>query len=111
MIGFVHFQEKIELCYICEQKIVDYKSQLHLTGSQTIVGISNNIGDRLAEKLENTSLPIPVHLKCRQCYTSPSMVDGNKRKGPDLTDDLIVRLWYGQKMAHTAMFVMITLHM
>ena len=58
-------------CGICGNKILGQNDNgyLHKAGAATIIKISEDLGDGLAEKIESMSFPITVHASCRKTYT------------------------------------------
>lgn len=71
---------RMELCGICEQTIMSDHGAIHANGLQTILNISRDIGDGLADKLSEMSIPIAIHKQCRSRYTKPSSIKATKRK-------------------------------
>ena len=70
------------LCLFCDCPVPgeESKSLLQEAGAETIIEISEQIQDGIAEKLLLMSYPIITHIKCRRKYTKPSSISAVKRR-------------------------------
>ena len=75
----------MERCGLCDEVISSGGGYLGEKGLETILKISRDIDDGLADKLLKKTIPIPIHSGCRNTYTKPSTVRA-KRKRLDSQD-------------------------
>ena len=69
-------------CPLCEIPISGDRGKILEKGLKTLLVISKELDDGIADRLIHIPLPIPVYITCRRHYTKPSTVC-SKRKWQD----------------------------
>ena len=72
-------------CAICNDIITTDRGSIQDAGAQTIIKISEELGDGVADKISVGSFPIPIHATCRRKYTAPSSIKSAKKHKIDDT--------------------------